>query len=212
MTRTEWVLGILLAVLLIFIVALGLIFWLQPGNNNNGSVVAVAPTSQFTGQTAIQASLLAQIEAAKWQSDAALLKASATWPQGSSRETLLQGKTTWSFTYYSPGAQETAVVTVVDEVATFGSTRPAPGTLFPIDSGAWKIDSHEAIQSFLDSGGGQFLSLSGVSTLTISLSKETDSNRMEWFLSLFSVSNSRSYTASIDAASGEILNVIGPPQ
>lgn len=211
MTRTEWILGILLAVLLIFIVAFGLIFWLQPGSDNNSNVAAVAPTSPFTGHTAVRAYLLAQAEAAKWQPDAGLLKASATWPQGANQETLLQGKTTWTFTFYSPGSEMTAVVTVVNEAATLGSTRPAAANLSALDTGSWKIDSNEAIQSFLNSGGSEFLRQNGVSTLTVSLSKTPEGNRTEWFLSLFSVSNGRSYTASIDPTSGDILNVINTP-
>ncbi|MFZ0546171.1 MAG: hypothetical protein WAM60_12070 [Candidatus Promineifilaceae bacterium] len=208
MTRTEWVLGILLAILLIFIAVLGVIFWLQPGNSNRAGSVPVAPTSPFAGQTAIEAFLYAQAEAVKWQPDAGLLKASATWPQGTSRETLLQGKTSWDFTYYSPASQMTAVVSVVNEEATLGSTHSSTKALAAMDSSNWRVDSQEAILSLLNSGGGQFIDQNGVSTLTASLSYKTEENRTEWFLSLFSVSNGNSYTALIDATSGEIISVI----
>jgi hypothetical protein len=209
MSRTEWILGVLLALLLIFILILGAIFFFQPGERRTEA--PVAPTSQFAGQTAVEAYLSAQAEAVKWQPDAALVKASATWPQGADRATLLQGKTTWNFNYYSPASQTTAVVTVIDAVATLGSSRPAEAALAPVNVSAWSIDSHEAIQAMLRSGGDQFLELNGVSTLTVSLATDTAEGRTEWFLSLFAVSNGKSYTVTMDATSGEIINVIGTP-
>jgi hypothetical protein len=211
MTRTEWILGILLAILLIFIVVLGIIFWLQPGGGDRPENIPVAPTSAFAGQTAIQAYLFAQAEAITWQPDASLLKASATWPQGTNRETLLEGKTTWNFSYYSPGSNMTANVSVVDEVATLGSARAAAAGLVPVNTSGWNVDSYEAIQTLLSSGGDQFINQNGVSTLTVSLAADVGENRTEWFMSLFSISNGNSFTVSIDATSGDILDVIQTP-
>jgi hypothetical protein len=211
MTRTEWILGILLAILLFFVVILGIIFWLQPGNNGRVEEVPVAPTSSFSGQTALQAFLFAQAEAASWQSDAALLKATATWPQGSDRATLLSGKSTWNFTYYSAAAQLTIVVSLVEEEATLGTTRPVDAAFSPVSASNVKLDSHEAIQALLNAGGAEFMDQHGVTTLTATLSTDTAENRVEWFLSLFSVGDGKSFTAFIDAASGEIINLIETP-
>jgi hypothetical protein len=63
----------------------------------------------------------------------------------------------------------------------------------------------------LGSGGEQFLNQNGVSTLTVSLAADVGENRTEWFMSLFSISNGNSFTVSIDATSGDILDVIQTP-
>ena len=61
-----------------------------PDSNSGSSTV-------YTGSSTMQAYEHALIKAQEWKDDAVLLKASATWAQGTDRETLLDGSETWSF-------------------------------------------------------------------------------------------------------------------
>jgi hypothetical protein len=73
------------------------------------------------------------------------------------------------------------------------------------------VDSYEAVQTLLNAGGADFMDRHGVTTLTATMSTDTADNRVEWFLSLFSVGDGKSFTIFIDAASGEIINILETP-
>jgi hypothetical protein len=218
MNRLEWILGILLVVLLLAVVVLSFVFWFQPqartaaGPPNSATVIAaraddIAPTSVFEGQTAKIAFATAQRRAQEWQSDAMLLSATATWPQGARQEELLTGETTWGFTFYAPSTGATATISVVEDKAQLvsqGTHQPASP---PLDAGGWKLDSKEAIQSLLDEGGAGFISNEGVTILTMTLSTDNQyqNNRVEWLLALIAPQSGHTLTMRLDANSGEIL-------
>ena len=216
MNRLEWSLGIILVILLIVVAVFSALLWLRPDNNsqagdaNSAAIIAaraneIAPTSVFEGQTAKVAFAAAQAVAVTWHSDAVLLNTSATWPQGSTAQDLLTGETTWSFTFYSPQTSSTALISVVENVATLLSTSQYQATDPVLSATGWQLDSQAAIEQFLTTGGADFIRDNGVTTLTIMLSTSNENNRIEWFISLFGDQTLRSSTMRIDATSGEII-------
>ena len=216
MNRLEWSLGIILVVLLIVVAVFSVLLWFRPDNTpqagqpGSATIVAaranqIAPTPVFAGQTARVAFAAAQGEAAAWQSDATLLNASATWPQGASPQDLLTGETTWSFTFYSPQTDGSALISVVENEATLLSTGSYNPTAPVLSAAGWQLDTGDIIKQFLGQGGEEFILNNGVTTLTMMLSTSNDTGRIEWFISLFGEQTLRSLTIRIDATSGEVL-------
>lgn len=219
MNRLEWILGIVLVVLLLAVAALSLLFWFRPQATNilqpaanSGTVIArqaavVAPTSVFTGETSLMAYGRAQSAAAAWQPDARLLNAQATWPQLANSQQLRDGKTTWGFTFYSPAAQEIAVISVVEDAARIVSQGPYQQTGNLLNATGWNLDSQEAITAMLAAGGSQFFSETGVASLTMMLTLDDSEGdgRMEWQMNLIAPQHGRGLKMRIDATSGEIL-------
>jgi len=221
MNRLEWTLGILLALLLLVVVVLSLLFWFRPETasnrgraSNSATVLAqraavVAPTSIFEGRTAKVAFAKAQQTAAAWRSDAKLLNASATWPQGASVQELKNGTTTWGFTFYSPAAGEIGIISVVDDTANLISEGPHKQTNPVLEATGWNLDSDEVIALLLAEGGNQFLIDEGVVTLTTLLNADDQEKdgRLAWQVNLISIQNGRALSMNIDATSGEILEI-----
>ena len=212
-----------MVVLLIVVAALSLTFWF--GNRstavsspyNSATTIAeraddIAPTSVFDGRTAMVAYAAAQKTAAEWHTDAALLNAQATWPQGATVTELRQGETTWGFTFYSAQAQQIAVLSVVEDTAVIVSEGPHQQENPVLLATGWNVDSKEAIETLLSNGGYSFLENSGVATLTMALfaDDQEKNGRMEWQLSLFSLQSNQALTVRLDATSGEILESTAP--
>lgn len=215
MTRVERTLVVLL-VLLLGVVLVFVAFLLffpemeQQGTAGRGEV-GVEPTSVFAGQTAHQAYANARSVATGWQADAMLATASATWTQGLTREELAKGQAVWTFTFYSPTAQEVATISVTDGVATLVSSQPAGTPLELLEVNGWQVDSREAIQTMLENGGENFIANAGFATLNMNLSLANTTGRVEWLAALFSNQTGSSLTHRIDATSGEILEVLSSP-
>ncbi len=213
MSRAEWILGGVLVVLLVVVAGLAVMLWLQPDAPPVAEAPPtplVAPAPSYTGQTAFSASTAAQREAKSWQADATLLKATATWPQGASLETLSKGTEAWNFTYYSKEAQATAVITVVDGRASFLRENSVNNTLSPQPETSWRVDSSTAIQTMIDSGGGRFFRRQPVATLVMNLTTINEEARIEWFISIIGEQSGDAFTIRLDAATGEVIEIIEP--
>lgn len=211
MSRAEWILGGVLVVLLAVVVIAAALLWLPDNPTLTPTAQAVvtvpiAPTLAVEGSTAVFAFATAANTARTWQADAQLVDASATWPQGVTRDDILTGSTMWNFTFYSPGQNEVANVQVVDNVPTLLGQRAATTALTPLDSTGWQVDSPQAIAILLEEAGGdEFLRTQGVSILHLNLNLVTESGRIEWLVSLFSSQTEESLIIRVDAASGEII-------
>ena len=214
MNRLEWILGIILVILLIAVAVVSLLFWFGPRQTVQQTEdplraqgLKIEPTSVFKGRTAKVAYAAAQNEAQAWQPDAKLLNATATWPQGASAQQLLDGETSWSFTFYSPTAGETALISVVEGEATLVSTAAHAQENPVLNVSGWNLDSQEVVRSLLEAGGNDFMQQEQVTTLTTALfaDDQEQNGRIEWQASLISLANGRALTLRIDATSGEIL-------
>ncbi len=217
MNRLEWILGIMLAALLVIVVALSLMFWFRSDTPaaapaNVATEVAsyagrVEPTSVFAGQTAQIAFTAAQKTAVSWQPDAALLNASATWPQGMTPQALRDGETTWAFTFFSPAAAEMSLISVIENEASVITQGAFPPPAHLIGPTAWNLDSRDAIDRFLQEGGADFMNSEGVTSLTMTLTADEGNGRIQWLLQLTATQSLRTLTMQIDATSGEIVTV-----
>jgi len=211
MSRAEWILGGILVVLLAIVVIAAAALWLPkpespPVAATLAVTVPVAPTLAFAGDTAVFAFAAADTQAQTWQTDAQLIEANATWPQGVTRDDILTGSTVWNFTFYSPGQNRVANIQVVDNTPTLITETTPPNTLSPLSSTSWRVDSPEAIRILLEQAGGdEFLRTQGVSILNMNLSAVNESGRLEWFISLFSSQTGQSLTIRLDAANGEVI-------
>ena len=222
MSRTEWILGILLGLLVMVVVVMALFFWLQPPVEFDGAGVLtaapvqagaadLAPTSTFQENTALFAYGLSQQSAASWQPDARLYNAQATWPQGSGRNTLLAGRASWTLTFYSAAAGQVLPVSVVNGAAQTGSPRGGGRALDPTSIAGWELDSDEIMRRFLANGGDDLLASSPVTTVTMALSMENEEDRAEWLVSMFVPASGQSLTMRFDADSGDVLEQVAAP-
>lgn len=213
MSRLEWFLTGLLGLLLVVVLVMGLLLWLQPGMGIGTAPplptvdAPVAPTPSLPRDTALLAFTTAQTEARTWQSDAALVQASATWTQGAPREDLLSGMATWDFTFISPSAGAVAVFSVVDEDAQLIAENELQREVTVQDVSSWRLDSPQAIARVMEEGGEAFLGGAGTSTMTASLHTGRHPDKIEWFISLISKYSGESFTARIDATSGDVLAI-----
>lgn len=212
MTRAEWIVGILIALFITGIVLILLLIVPKgSGNPAPAEQVAIAPTSVFSGSTSMQAYELAQESALQWQPDAILLKATTTWPQGASREDLMTGVTLWNLGFYSPASGLVANYSVVDGQVKLVNQHKLDQPLSPKQAKDWRIDSSVAIYRLLDEGGDQFLNDNGVSTLTMALTTDNQSDRLEWLMSAFGVQSNKTLTMRLDASTGEVLETVQSP-
>jgi hypothetical protein len=217
MNRLEWILGIMLVVLLVIVAALSLMFWFRSESQvaepaNLATEVAsyagqIEPTPSFAGQTAQLAFVAAQRTAVSWQADATLLNATATWPQGLSTQDLRTGETTWGFTFYSPTAGQTALLSVIENEASIIMKSPAQSPSHLIIPTSWNLDSVDAMDLFLQQGGTDFMASEGITALSMTLTADKGDGRIQWHIQLAATQSLRTLTMNIDATSGEILTI-----
>jgi hypothetical protein len=210
MSRAEWILGAILVVLLAIVVIAAAALWLPKTTEQSLTPVpvtaVVAPTLSFQGGTALFAFAAANNTAREWRTDAELLEARATWPQGVTRDDITTGSGLWSFTFYSAAQNEVANIEVLENVPNLISQNKAPAPLAPLLSTGWQVDSSDAVQILLEQAGGdEFLRTQGVSILNMNLTTVSSTNRIEWIISLFSSQTGQSLTIRVDANSGEII-------
>ncbi|MBK8986103.1 MAG: hypothetical protein IPM39_08475 [Chloroflexi bacterium] len=209
MSRFEWILGGLLVVLLVFVAGLAFTLWLRPSPTN--TTIQPVPGATTGGQTALAALAAANNQAAAWQPDAQLLKATATWSALDGRA-YISGASSWAFTYYSPGETAVAQITVVENKPSPPLVSQTDVPLTPMDiSGGWRIDSPTAVSQLLDNGGAAFLNGRGDTSITLSLNTVTDNGRMEWLVSLFDDQSDDFVAMRLDATSGEVLEIVQKP-
>jgi hypothetical protein len=214
MSRREWIVGALLALILVggglaLLAAFGESAApdrLPPGAVNRAGV-SVGPAPSFAGQTAMVAYAAARNAALAWQPDAGLTSATATWRQGAQRQELLPGQNSWAFTFYAPTAGRTAVIAVVDGQARLVSEGPGSLAAAPLEATGWRVDSPAAVAALMAAGGDAFLGDNPVSTLVATLSLGGNHGRIEWFISLFGNHSDQSLSILLDATTGELLEI-----
>jgi hypothetical protein len=215
MNRLEWVLGIFLVVLLLAVLGMAVILWTQPrdpapgtrSSANGEQAALVAPTPVFAGETARAAFARAEAQAQTWQDDVMLLRADATWPQGTPMLELLDGSSTWAFTFYSPSQEAIRQVTVMEDKVTLLAERAYRPSQPLLSTAGWQIDSSSAVQSFLVHGGQDFMQEEGITSLTISLRTDNHNGRITWFVSSVATETDNSLMMDIDAHTGEVLEI-----
>lgn len=226
MNRLEWILGFILLILLAVVGVFGYRLWTQEpaASTANADLETIptavplanvtptlpsAPTPSFVGTTAKAALATAKDVAVQWQADAQLVGASATWSQGVTLDTLQAGTGAWGFTFFSPGAVETAVITVTDNSGQLVQSSPYKQPSPPQPITGWEADSESVINSFLNDGGQAFVE--EAVTVTFNMSLLPAGERLDWMLTLFAPANGRSLSIRYNATSGEKLEEVAAP-
>jgi hypothetical protein len=195
MSRFEWILGAILAVLVVVIGGLLVIFWLQgrPDHPVNNSLVS--------DMTAKRAHGLAQPAAERWAADARLVTVQTVWQPGSD---FAGGEASWSLTFYSPQQRATALFTVVNGQIAQLSSRETGQALETAGADDWQVDSPVVTELVLASGGREFMASQGDSSLVLTLSL-VDSPT--WTAILVSQETRRNLGIVIDAGSGKMISI-----
>ena len=94
-------------------------------------------------------------EAQRWQGDAQLYSAGIVWDDVGSEGVLKRDL--WTFEFFSPSQGQMAVIRVTDgQVERLRTTR-LPTRLHALPLQQWRIDSTQALQTWWENGGGDFV-------------------------------------------------------
>lgn len=194
MTRLEWLLSSILAVLLVVVLALLLLFWLD-----RSETPAAEQAQIIDARTALSSYQAAQPVAQQWAADAKLLNARAAWPEGDSFDP--EGAA-WNFVFFSPGQSATALITVSQNRAQLISNRQIDRRFNIYATTGWQIDSPQLLSIVLENGGRDFLDQYGQGKLTLTL--ETN-DQFVWRARLINTDAPASLTLHVDPDDGEII-------
>ena len=97
----------------------------------------------------------AQQAALSWQGDAQFVSATASWPFV--RLDNLSMPVEWVFQFFSSATQKMFIVSVDEKTVTPMRSSLTPYPLPTASVDMWKVDSYEAINAWLNHGGGDFL-------------------------------------------------------
>ncbi|MDX1688771.1 MAG: hypothetical protein R3248_12375 [Candidatus Promineifilaceae bacterium] len=199
MSKLEWVLSSILAVLLVIVLALLLRFWLErnPGPAGEAAETAQQVVEARTARTSYQ---VAQPVAQQWAADAKLLNARAAWPEGDSFE---PEAATWNFVFYSPGQSATALISVSQNEGRLISNRETDRRLNIYATTGWQVDSPQLLSIVMENGGRTFLEQYGEGKLTMTLDTN---NQFVWRARLINTEVPASLTLQVDPNSGEMIS------
>jgi hypothetical protein len=178
MTRTQlailWGMGVLL------IAVLGILGWMlsqieHPQALSPTATLAATTTPQETyrlPETPYSArNLYGQAEQAarRWQPDAALVSAAASWPFVGLDD--FSRPNDWTFQFYSSATGRLYVINVDQTTVTPIRETLSPYRLPTVDVDQWQVDSHQALNAWLNRGGGAFLQRTAIVDVSIRLSR-----------------------------------------
>lgn len=211
MSRLEWVLSGILALLIIVIAVMMLLFW---NLNRQQSALPAAPEEASAGQemaevtttasTAQEAYELAHPTAQAWAEDARLLSASATWAEGASFTTEDAG---WSLLFYSPERSETGLVSVSKGRARLLRNSATNRSLLPLSLENWQVDSPAVIDTLMAHGGEEFVQMHNQATLSLTFNAL---DALQWQAQLIDREQQTILTVEIDPISGAVTTINSP--
>lgn len=111
----------------------------------------------------------AEQAAQSWQPDGELVSAAASWPFASLDD--FSRPVDWTFQFYSPTTGRLYVINVDRETVTPIRETLSPYSLPTIDVERWQVDSHQALNAWLNRGGGAFLKRHAVVDVSIRLAR-----------------------------------------
>ena len=138
--------------------------------------------------------------------DAQLVSASTQW-QAVDKETLLEGASSWSFVFYSPGNSSSLDVVVNAGTAqVVNQTRVwvAPGVL---DEGAWRTGPRDALLVFLAYGGQAFFDKHPQAVLDLHLAEGSGGSPV-WSVVVLDPEDRSLLSVLVDAGTGQVLSEV----
>lgn len=204
-SRKEWM--IIGALLLVVVAVYGVLLFVVSGGLG-GNLPRVGPpggpTPAYEALTAREAYPRAEKVAREWRGDARLSSATAAWSQPTVAE-LATGRTAWGFSFVSPSAEETAIVTVIGQQAERVQVQRASKVPELLDAVGWRVDSPQAMRMFLDHGGEGFLRDHPESEIHLRLSTRAEEGTILWLAVGLSADGQSSAFLQIDAITGRVL-------
>lgn len=203
-SRKEWmIIGLLL---LVVVAVYGALLFIVSGGLGGSPPQAgpSGPTPWYQVLTAKEAYPQAEKVAREWRGDARLSSATAAWSRPTVAE-LTTGRTAWGFSFVSPSAGETAIVTVVGQQAERVQVQRASKVPQLLDAAGWQVDSPKAIRMFLDHGGEGFLRDHPESEIHLRLSTRAEEGTILWLAVGLSADGQSSTFLQIDAITGRVL-------
>ena len=198
MTRTQWavVIGLLAFILAIFGV---LLMQLQVPSQS-----PTPPPPSFLLEEDAQARTvlpIAEQEAENWQEDAQLATAAIVWDDLGPGGVLKRDK--WTFEYYSPSQGRMAVIRVVNGEADRLRTALLPNPLVALPSHLWQVDSTQALRTWWDRGGGDFVQENTHVAINLKLRMEPQGTRGLWIVA--GSASDQHHVVQIDSSDGTVV-------
>jgi hypothetical protein len=144
-------------------------------------------------------------EAQNWQDEAQLVSATASWSNVQTLEDLQQ-TAAWGFTFLSPQTRQVRVVSVTPDGAEHVQTADATAKTRGVEVSAWRVDSEQVLNLFLDNGGRDFLAQYPGATITLRVGLEEDSERLVWYAMGIYSPERATIVVVVDATTGELLS------
>lgn len=198
MTRTQWavVVGLLCFILVIFGI---LIYQMQVPE---GSPTPPPPAFLLEeGAQARTAFPVAQQEAATWQADASLSSLGVVWDDLGPGGVFKRDR--WTFEFYSPSQQRMAVIRVTDGKAERLRTALLPNRLPALPFDQWQVDSTQALQTWWERGGGDFVRQHTQVSISLKLRMEPNGTHALWIIT--GSSSDQHLVVQIDSEDGTVL-------
>jgi hypothetical protein len=140
--------------------------------------------------------------ARSWQEDAQLVSASTSWPFV--RLDDLSMPVDWTFQFFSPSTHKLYVVHTSESQVVPIREALSPYTLPTVSVGEWHVDSHQALGTWLDQGGGRFLDRYPVVDISARL-RVTEGGRSEWSVVGIVKGSQTVHVVQVDAQSGSVV-------
>jgi hypothetical protein len=199
MSRLDWMLTALLAVLVVVVGALLIVFWLQRSDAENVVNNSAVETSSRATHTAQSAYALAEPVAGAWAPDARLVNASGTWPQNA----FAPDGANWAFLFHSRDEEATALVSVEGERATLIGPTPSDRQVEPVGLERWDVDSPAVVEAALGEGGQDFID--SHEDVEMALTLETD-RELIWRVIFFATGTGENLELLISPATGQVVS------
>ena len=140
--------------------------------------------------------------ARSWQGDAQLSSATASWSFAQVDD--LSGAAEWTFQFYSPGTHQLYVVSVGEELVSPITNMLSPYELPVVSIEDWRVDSHQALGTWLTEGGAAFLAAYSVVDVSARL-RHSQEGRLEWSVVGVVRDSQTLHLVRVDASSGQVL-------
>jgi hypothetical protein len=138
-----------------------------------------------------------------WQGDALLVSATASW--SFARIDALDDPVDWTFQFYSPGTRQLYVVNVGETAVASIMSTLSPYELPTVSIDRWRLDSYEALSTWLNHGGANFLNRYSVVDVSARL-RHAEDGRLEWSVVGMVGDSQTFHLVRIDVASGEVID------